>query len=123
MEPVTASRAPSTRRTSESAMTGRSNALLGTHAQYEHSPPTSSRSTRATRSPAARARSAAFWPIGPAPSTTTSKSPPPAAVMVDDPFAWVGRHVSALADSLYQLLSEPTQVTGDDVRLRQAVHR
>ena len=32
-------------------MTGRSNALLGTQAQYEHSPPTSSRSTTATRRP------------------------------------------------------------------------
>ena len=46
-----ASRAPCT------ASPGRSSVLDGMHAQYEHSPPTSSRSTTATRSP--RAASAA----------------------------------------------------------------
>ena len=49
------------------AMTGRSSALLGMQAQYEHSPPTSSLSTTAVVSPAARARSATFSPTGPGP--------------------------------------------------------
>src|SRR6478672_7900786 len=44
---MTAWRAPATRRASLTATTGRSIALLGMHAQYEHSPPTSSRSTAA----------------------------------------------------------------------------
>ncbi len=47
-------------------------ALLGMHAQYEHSPPTSSRSTAATVNPAAPARSATVCPIGPVPITITS---------------------------------------------------
>lgn len=51
---MTAWRAPLARRASATAITGRSSALLGTHAQYEHSPPTSSRSTTATLRPAAR---------------------------------------------------------------------
>ena len=49
----------------------RSSVFLGTHAQYEHSPPTSSCSTSTTVSPAARARSATFSPTGPPPRTTT----------------------------------------------------
>ena len=61
-----------TRRASATATTGRSIALLGMQAQYEHSPPTSSRSTAATLSPAARARSATVYPTGPAPITITS---------------------------------------------------
>src|SRR5271168_5504554 len=69
-------------------MTGRSNALLGTQAQYEHSPPTSSRSTIATCRPAARARSATFCPIGPAPSTTTSNSVT-AAIVTDPAGLWL----------------------------------
>ena len=44
------------------------------HAQYEHSPPTSSRSTMAVRSPFCLATSATFSPAGPAPMTITSKS-------------------------------------------------
>src|SRR6476619_241024 len=67
-----ASRAPSTFLASATASTGRSSALLGTQPQYEHSPPTSSRSTTATDRPAARLRSVTFCPTGPAPSTTTS---------------------------------------------------
>src|SRR5260370_15544065 len=42
--------APSTRRASQTAITGRSSALLGTQAQYVHSPPTSSCSTTTTLS-------------------------------------------------------------------------
>src|SRR4051812_4592554 len=42
------------------------------HAQYEHSPPTSSRSTMAALSPPATTRSATFSPTGPAPMITTS---------------------------------------------------
>lgn len=72
--PVTASREPATARAALSAAGGRSSALLGMHAQYEHSPPTSSLSTRAVLSPAARVRSARFSPVGPAPTTITSKS-------------------------------------------------
>lgn len=53
---------PGTRRASARAMTGRSRALLGMHAQYEHSPPTSSFSTIAVERPAARVRSATFSP-------------------------------------------------------------
>ena len=47
-DPVTASRAPGTRRASASACAGRSSALDGMHAQNEHSPPTSRSSTIAT---------------------------------------------------------------------------
>src|SRR4029077_9483224 len=72
MDPSTASRAPSTFLASATASTGRSSALLGTQPQYEHSPPTSSRSTTATDSPAARLRSVTFCPTGPAPITMTS---------------------------------------------------
>src|SRR5262245_15132745 len=42
-------------------------------AQYEHSPPTSSRSTMAAVRPPWTARSATFSPTGPAPMITTSK--------------------------------------------------
>ncbi len=68
-------RAPDTPRTwfaSETAAAGRSSALLGMHAQYEHSPPTSSDSTMAAVSPPRTARSATFSPVGPAPRTITS---------------------------------------------------
>ena len=61
-----------TARASASAATGRSRALLGMQAQYEHSPPTSSFSTITVLSPAACARSATFSPTGPAPITMTS---------------------------------------------------
>ena len=70
--PATAAARPGTRRASARATTGRSSALLGMHAQYEHSPPTSSLSTITVLSPAARVRSATFSPTGPAPMTTTS---------------------------------------------------
>ena len=43
---------------------------------------------RPTLRPVARARSAAFCPIGPAPSTTTSKSRSLSAAMVDGPFGF-----------------------------------
>jgi hypothetical protein len=42
------------------------------HAQYEHSPPTSSRSITATRRPAFSSRSAAVIPPHPIPMTITS---------------------------------------------------
>lgn len=80
--PVTASRAPASRPASASAAAGRSSALLGMQAQYEHSPPTSSLSTTATLSPPACARSARFSPVGPAPTTTTSNSSMPPALPV-----------------------------------------
>ena len=51
---------------------GRSRALLGMHAQYEHSPPTSSDSTITAVSPPRTARPATFSPVGPAPITITS---------------------------------------------------
>ena len=73
------SRAPATPRTapaSAAAVAGRSSALLGVHAQYEHSPPTSSASTIAAVSPPRTARSATFSPVGPAPITTTSYASP-----------------------------------------------
>ena len=43
---------PATRRAARSAWTGRSRALLGMHAQYEHSPPTRSASTTSAVRPA-----------------------------------------------------------------------
>ena len=72
ISPTTASRAPSTLSASSMAITGRSRDLLGTQPQYEHSPPTSSRSTTATDSPAAPQRATTFCPTGPAPRTITS---------------------------------------------------
>jgi len=71
-EPVTAEAAPGTRRAAASTSPGRSRTLEGMHPQYEHSPPTSSRSTMATDSPASAQRPATFSPAGPAPTTTTS---------------------------------------------------
>ena len=54
---------------------GRSSALLGIQAQYEHSPPTSSCSTiAAVRLLPAMAYAAAFSPAGPPPITMTSNS-------------------------------------------------
>src|SRR5215212_7786460 len=53
---------------------GLTSVLLGIHAQYLHSPPTSSRSTNATRSPASAQRPAITSPAGPPPTTTTSNS-------------------------------------------------
>src|SRR5439155_8573327 len=70
--PVTAALAPGTRRAAARTSPGRISTLLGMHAQYEHSPPTSSRSTSATRRPPSPHRPAAFSPAGPAPTTTTS---------------------------------------------------
>ena len=66
---------PATPRTAPASATtsaGRSSALLGMHAQYEHSPPTSSASTITAVSPPRTARSATFSPVGPAPITITS---------------------------------------------------
>src|SRR3954453_11321197 len=56
------------------ASPGRSNVLDGMHAQYEHSPPTSSRSTTATRSPPCANAPAQCSPGEPPPITMTSKS-------------------------------------------------
>ena len=73
--PVTASAAPATRCAARRALAAdRSSALDGMQAQYEHSPPTSSGSISAAVSPPRTARSAAFSPTGPAPSTITSYS-------------------------------------------------
>src|SRR4051795_12788698 len=63
-----ASRAPCT------ASPGRSKVLEGMQAQYEHSPPTSSRSTTATRSPPCANAPAQCTPGEPPPITMTSKS-------------------------------------------------
>ena len=63
---------PRPRSASATAAAGRSSALLGMHAQYEHSPPTSSDSTTAAVSPPRTARLATFSPVGPAPITITS---------------------------------------------------
>ncbi len=54
------------------ASPGRSSVLDGMHAQLEHSPPTSSRSTIATRRPASASSPAQCSPGAPAPSTMTS---------------------------------------------------
>ena len=72
--PVIASRAPGTRRAAASSCPGRSSVLLGMHAQYEHSPPSSSASTTAIESPQSVQRPATFSPAGPPPITTTSNS-------------------------------------------------
>jgi hypothetical protein len=61
-----ASRAPWT------ASPGRSSVFDGMHAQYEHSPPTSSRSTMATRKPPSARAAAQCSPGEPPPSTITS---------------------------------------------------
>src|SRR5262249_13888678 len=71
--PVTASRAPATRRAAATTSPGRSSTLDGMQPQYEHSPPTSSRSTMPTDRPCSAQRPAATPPAGPAPMTTTSK--------------------------------------------------
>jgi hypothetical protein len=60
------SRAPCT------ASPGRSSDFDGMQAQYEHSPPTSSRSTTATRSPRAARAAAQCSPGAPPPKTITS---------------------------------------------------
>lgn len=72
MAPVTASLASGTRDSASSASLGHSSAFDDSHAQYEHSPPTSPRSTTATRSPARAAMSAAFSPAVPPPITRPS---------------------------------------------------
>ena len=54
------------------ASPGRSRVFDGMHAQYEHSPPTSSRSTRATRSPPSASAPAQCSPGEPPPITITS---------------------------------------------------
>ena len=69
---MTASAAPGARRAAASTSPGRMSVLEGMHPQYEHSPPTSSRSTMATRRPAVGQRPAACSPAGPAPITSTS---------------------------------------------------
>src|SRR6266496_888518 len=70
--PVTAPATPGNRRAAAYSSIGRSSALLGTQAQNEHSPPTSSCSTSSADSPAAATRPATFSPGGPPPITTTS---------------------------------------------------
>ena len=69
---MTASAAPGARRAAASASPGRMSVLDGMHPQYEHSPPTSSLYTMATRRPASASRLAACSPAGPAPITSTS---------------------------------------------------
>src|SRR4051794_40256872 len=54
------------------ASPGRRSVLEGMHAHYEHSPPTRSRSTTATRSPPSASAPAQCSPGAPAPSTMTS---------------------------------------------------
>src|SRR5215475_13918151 len=61
-----ASQAPCT------ASPGRSNVFDGIQAQYEHSPPTSSRSTTATRKPPSASAPAQCSPGAPPPRTITS---------------------------------------------------
>src|SRR5690349_14879545 len=56
------------------ASPGRSRVLDGMQAQYEHSPPTSSRSTRAIRSPLSTSSPTQCSPGEPPPMTITSKS-------------------------------------------------
>src|SRR6516225_4236395 len=73
--PVTAWAAPGARRAAASTSPGRMSVLEGMQPQYEHSPPTSSRSTRATVRPPSARRPAACSPAGPAPTTTTSYEP------------------------------------------------
>jgi hypothetical protein len=70
--PVTASAAPGARRAAASASPGRSRVFDGMHAQYEHSPPTRSRSTMATLRPPSASRAAQCSPGAPPPTTTTS---------------------------------------------------
>src|ERR671918_1166992 len=73
IRPLTASSAPGTRRAAASTSPGRISVFDGMQPQYEHSPPTSSRSTSATESPPAAQRSTATSPAGPPPTTMTSK--------------------------------------------------
>ena len=54
------------------ASPGRSSVFDGMHAQYEHSPPTSSRSTSATRRPPSASAPAQCSPGEPPPMTITS---------------------------------------------------
>jgi hypothetical protein len=54
------------------ASPGRSSVFDGMHAQYEHSPPTSSRSTIATRRPPSARAAAQCSPGEPPPTTITS---------------------------------------------------
>src|SRR5918999_4173277 len=71
--PVPASDAPGTSRAATIASKGRSSAFDGMQAQYEHSPPRSSRSTTVIRTCLSRRRNAAAHaaPVEPPPSTTT----------------------------------------------------
>jgi hypothetical protein len=72
IEPVTACSAPSTSRAASTASPGRSSVFEGMQAQYEHSPPTSSRSTIATCMPPSASSPAHTCPTGPAPMTIAS---------------------------------------------------
>src|SRR5215213_8971346 len=78
---------------------GLTSVLLGIHAQYVHSPPTSSRSTSATRSPASAQRPAITSPAGPPPTTTTSNSS-----ITRTSASWLG----ILYDVVTQALSDTT---------------
>src|SRR4051794_3766395 len=70
--PETASAAPGASRACASASPGRSSVFDGMQAQYEHSPPTSSRSAIATRMPPSASSPAHTSPAGPAPMTMAS---------------------------------------------------
>src|SRR3954470_9219753 len=70
--PVTACAAPGASRASSTASPGRSSVFEGMQAQYEHSPPTSSRSAIATRMPPSASSPAQTSPAGPAPMTMAS---------------------------------------------------
>ena len=71
---MTACFAPSRSRAARRAAALRSSAFDGMHAQYEHSPPTSSASTMTVVIPPCTVRSATFSPTAPAPITMTSYS-------------------------------------------------
>ena len=59
-------------RAAYTASPGRSSVLEGMQAKYEHSPPTSSRSTSATRNPPSASAPAQCSPGEPPPTTITS---------------------------------------------------
>jgi hypothetical protein len=77
--PVMAWAAPGTCRAARSTWAERNSAFDGIHAQYEHSPPTSSSSTNTAVKPPWTTRSATFSPATPAPNTITSYSVAPLA--------------------------------------------
>src|SRR3954469_21792380 len=72
IRPVTACAAPGASLAPSTASPGRRRVFDGMQAQYEHSPPTSSRSAIATRMPPSASSSAHTSPAGPAPITMAS---------------------------------------------------